>query len=434
MINVQEMTNAFGWFSEESQIWPMKILHSFFFLTLFNCLFAQDSISVLFIGNSYTTANNLPAMVNALTLSLGDKLTFDSKANGGFTFLQHRNDPATYVKINSQPWDFVVLQGQSQEPSFPYTQVNEMTLPYAVELADSIYANRYCSQAMYFMTWGRENGDPQWDSIATFHGMNARLRNAYLRITDSAQACVSPVGSAWKYVRDNYPAIQLYSDGSHPSLAGSYLAACTFYASLFRKSPVGATYLAGLDAATAGIMQEAATLAVLDSLDLWHLRSTEDIAIANFTLVVNGQTVSFTDQSWRAQNYSWDFGDGTNSADQHPIHAYSAPGNYQVELIVSNECGSDTLVSLVEILTSEIVEVSDPFFRVEAHEYGYLLELSALPEEVRVLTSDGRDLNAEQILHLEDNQFKVDLSDQPRGIYFVLVSSAEGKQTIKLSW
>lgn len=230
-------------------------------------LWAQDSLSVLFIGNSYIYSNDLPGMLNALTTSLGDEISYDSKVNGGFTFNNHLNDPQTHVKIKNKPWDFVVLQGQSQEPSFPYSQVNTNTFPQAVQLADSVYVNRYCSQAMYFMTWGRENGDPQWDSINSFYKMNDRLRLAYLRIMDSAQASVSPVGSAWRYVRDNDPSIQLYSgDGSHPSVSGTYLAACTFYASLFRKSPEGATYTAGLTPSVAALLQNAAAITVLDSL------------------------------------------------------------------------------------------------------------------------------------------------------------------------
>lgn len=155
--------------------------------------YAQDSVSVLFIGNSYVYSNNLPSMLESLTLSLGDELTIDSKTNGGYTFNNHLNDPATFTKLHSKPWDYVILQGQSQEPSFPDAQVNTNTLPQAVRLADSVYANKFCSQAMYFMTWGRENGDPQWEPINTFDKMNARLRDAYVRITDSAQASVAPV-------------------------------------------------------------------------------------------------------------------------------------------------------------------------------------------------------------------------------------------------
>ena len=121
------------------------------------------------------------------------------------------------------------MQAQSQEPSFPDSQVDTETIPYAMQMADSVYANHYCSKVMMFMTWGRENGDPQWGPISTFNGMNTRLRNAYVRMADSVQGSVGPVGSAWRVVRELDPSIQLYSgDGSHPSVAGTYLAACTF--------------------------------------------------------------------------------------------------------------------------------------------------------------------------------------------------------------
>jgi hypothetical protein len=130
--------------------------------------YSQDSLSVLFIGNSYTYVNDLPTLFLNVTQSLGDNATIDSKSNGGYTFQNHLTDPLTHTKIGSQAWDYVVIQGQSQEPSFPYDQVNINTLPPAVQLADSVYANNYCSQVMYFMTWGRQVGDPQWDSINTF--------------------------------------------------------------------------------------------------------------------------------------------------------------------------------------------------------------------------------------------------------------------------
>ena len=156
---------------------------------------------------------------------------------GGQTFQNHAANPINYQKMAAQNWDYIILQGQSQEPSFPFDQVNSQSLPYAVQLADSAKAIQPCSQVNFFMTWGRQNGDPQWDSINTFDKMNTRLRDAYLRIADSANAAVSPVGVAWKYVRDNYPVINLYQqDGSHPSLTGSYLAACVFYTSMFHKS------------------------------------------------------------------------------------------------------------------------------------------------------------------------------------------------------
>lgn len=401
-----------------------------FFVTI-SCI-AQDSLSVLFVGNSYIYSNDLPSMLEDLTISLGDELTIDSKTNGGFTFNNHLNDPNTFTKLHSKPWDYVVLQGQSQEPSFPFAQVNTNTLPPAVQLADSVYANKYCSQAMYFMTWGRENGDPQWDSINSFYKMNDRLRSAYMRIADSAEASVAPVGSAWRYVRDNYPSIQLYSgDGSHPSVAGSYLAACTFYASLFHKSPVGATYLAGLDAPTAGILQNAAALTVLDSLETFHLRTNEKIAIAGFNFIQDGSTFNFTNSSWRSTDFYWSFGDGNSSAQMNPEHTYDTPGIYSVALIASNECGNDTLAVTVQVQTNALKEVSAMRLS-QISSSVYQLDLQGFVR-VTLVNASGQMLKTFGLNDLTDQtKLMIDLSSLSSGIYFLKVETQTENQRFKL--
>ena len=205
----------------------------------------------------------MPGTLNSLTLSMGDKITFNFQTASGTTFQVQTNTPVVFTKIKSKQWDFEVLQAQSQAPSFPTIQVYTGTIPYVIQLADSIYANKFCYQIMIYMTWGRQYGDPHWDSISTFNGMNGRLRDAYLRIMDSVQGSMSPVGSVWRCVRDNYSSINLYSsEGSHPSAEGTYLAACTFYTSLFRKSPVGNSFNNTIGQTNASILQNVAALNV----------------------------------------------------------------------------------------------------------------------------------------------------------------------------
>lgn len=396
---------------------------------------AQDSISVLFIGNSYVQSNNLPLLVQNLATSLGDNVTTDSKVNGGFTFLNHTNDVVTQQKIDALPWDFVVLQGQSQEPSFPTSQVNTSTLPAAIRLADSVYASNFCSQVVYFMTWGRENGDPQWDSIQTFDKMNGRLRQAYMRIRDSAQASVAPVGVAWKFVRDLYPTIQLYvSDGSHPSLAGSYLSACTFYASLFRKSPVGASFTAGLDPLVAEILQQAASLVVLDSLDNWKLRSKDKIAIAQFTAEINGSSVQLLNSSWRSTSFSWDFGDGNQSFLKHPVHTFGLAGNYQVHLQALNECGQDSHSELLQIETVNNLDTENQRPRITWNGSGRYtivgLEMDVILS-MHVFDSAGKKLPS-NVIEQHAEETRIDITSYPPGIYFLRYSNAIETDAIKL--
>lgn len=390
--------------------------------------FSQDSISVLFVGNSYTYVNDLPTMTSNLAVSLGDEITFDSKTNGGFSFANQLNDPLTHSKIQSKPWDYVVLQGQSQEPSFPYTQVNTNTLPQAVQLADSVYDNRYCSQAMFFMTWGREVGDPQWDSINTFYKMNDRLRLAYLRFVDSTESSVAPVGVAWRYVRDNHPTIQLYSgDGSHPSVAGTYLAACTFYTSLFRKSPIGASYISTLDATTAGILQNAASLCVLDSLESWHLRSNKEVAIAGFASTTTDLSVQFTNTSWRSTDYYWTFGDGATSSLSNPQHTYAIDGNYTVTLIASNECGDDTIQQIISVELAGLSLNNLHQFKIAHLEKGLYLLSSPTHlsmNDIKLVNLLGNEIGSKTItIDSESGEVKIDLRNFADGIYMIQFSS-----------
>lgn len=237
---------------------------------------AQETKKVLFVGNSYTYGNNLPGLVESLANANGDNLIKDQNTPGGYTFNQHSSNATTLNKIAADEWDFVVLQAQSQEPSFPPGQVASQTKPYAEILCDSVYSNNACSTPLFFMTWGRENGDqqncPNYTPLCTYEGMQQRLRETYLDMATENNASVAPVGMAWKKVREDFPSIGLYtSDESHPNINGSYLAACVFYTTIFNKSAVGNTFTSTLDSLTAFRLQTIASATVFDSLNVWKI-------------------------------------------------------------------------------------------------------------------------------------------------------------------
>jgi PKD repeat protein len=320
----------------------------------------SQSKRVLFIGNSYTAYNNLPLLTQNIALSFNDTLITDSNAPGGQTFNNHTTNATTLTKIAQGTWDFVVLQAQSQEPSFSPTQVAAQTYPYAEILVDSIRSANPCTVPLFYMTWGRQNGDASncanYPPICTFDGMNARLRESYIEMAVDNKSHVAPVGAAWKYVRDTYPTINLYNaDQSHPSLAGSYLAACVHYAMIFKKSPVGSTFISTLNSTDAANLQLAAKLVVIDSLDKWM--HTPEPLLADFTTSQTINTVDFQSTSINATNYSWDFGDGTVSTLENPQHTYTSAGNYTVQLIASNECEADT--ATLSVLISGISNIDE---------------------------------------------------------------------------
>lgn len=258
----------------------MKKTYLLVLLVIGSFLKAQETKRVLFLGNSYTYFNNLPSLIDNLALSQGNDLIYDSNTPGGYTFQGHSTNNISLSKIRAQDWDFVVLQEQSQIPSFPPAQVASDCYPYAAILNDSILSNNPCTEPLFYMTWGRKNGDASncgfYPPLCTYSGMQQRLSESYMELAQDNNASVAPVGVAWQAVRNLYPLIELYNpDESHPSLEGSYLAACVFYSSMFRTTTVGNSYWAGLDSLTAYRLQVVGSSTVLDSLSVWLIGAND---------------------------------------------------------------------------------------------------------------------------------------------------------------
>lgn len=320
-------------------------------------VYAQK-IKVLFIGNSYTASYNLPQRVQDLALSMGDSIEYDMSVFGGYTFNLHSTNTTTISKIYTDAWDYVVLQEQSQIPALSPSYVATNCFPYAHKLDSVIVKNNACSETVFFMTWGRKNGDAMnctsYPPVCTYNGMQARLRDSYLQMAVNEHGSVAPVGAAWKMVRDSFPSIELYEpDESHPSEHGTYLAACVFYCTFFHKSCIGSTYTFGsITPAEALQLQYAATRVTLDSLATWQ--STGDIPHAQFTYSLTGATATFTNQSFNATTYSWNFGDSFTSTLSNPVHTYTSSGTYIVTLQASNGCKTFTATDTIDVLPLDI--------------------------------------------------------------------------------
>lgn len=273
------------------------------------CIQGQVVKKALFLGNSYTYYNNMPQLVDNFAQAAGNDLMYDSNTPGGYQMNQHASNPLTYQKINQDDWDFVVIQGQSQEPSFPPAQVANDVYPHAARINDSIRSANPCMEPMFFMTWGRKNGDASncgfYPPICTYDGMQQRLRESYIEMASDNNASVAPVGVAWKAVRDLYPSIELYiPDQSHPSPAGSYLAAAVFYVSMFRESVLNSAYTFSLDSLTAYRLRDVASSTVLDSLSVWRINANDqsltlppDTAICGDSLTIDASGDYF-DLNW----------------------------------------------------------------------------------------------------------------------------------------
>jgi hypothetical protein len=392
---------------------------------------------ILFIGNSYVYSNNLPLVLYNLALSNGDTIIYDSSAPGGHTFLQHTTNATTLSKINAQNWDYVVLQEQSQKPSFPPSQVQAETYPYAAQLNDLILANDSCTETVFFMTWGRKYGDASncaiYPPLCTFEGMQWRLRGSYLEMADDNEALVSPVGEAFKYSRMADSTINLYSpDNSHPSVAGTYLAACTFYATIFETSPIGLSYTAGLNATQAAFLQQIAHQTVFDSLSVWNINEFEPQA--SFTYTTNGSgpyTYEFTSTSSNANSYLWSEGATTSSF----THTFAGAGVYTISLIVSNGCAMDTVSQ--EILVSPfsaLPENKADLFTLNYQNQTIHLNFATAPQEpISVTIFDALGKQVYQNNSIINQTENINTSQWNKGIYFVECRNKSQLITKKIS-
>ena len=167
---------------------------------------------------------------------------FRPNAVGAFSF-----DPENNVVVNKidKLFEVAVMMDCSQCPIHP-TLKSQFT-EYAKKDADIV--RKHGGKPVLFMSW----------AYADKSEMTAALAEAYTAAGNDNDALVIPAGLAFARVVKEQPKINLYvADKRHPTLAGTYLAACTTYASLFRRSPVGLKYTAGLDEGTAKLLQEAA--------------------------------------------------------------------------------------------------------------------------------------------------------------------------------
>jgi hypothetical protein len=215
---------------------------------------------VLFVGNSYTYVNDLPAMFADLARSGGRAVEVGTDAPGGATLADHAASGVTRDAIGSAAWDVVVLQEQSVLPVWP-TSVAGSFEPAAHALADA--ATSAGARPVLFETWAHRDGWPD-AGLAGYASMQRRISAAYRTVGRDLGLDVAPIGTAWAAARASHPEIDLWQpDGSHPTAAGTYLAACVLYASLFGLSPEGLGGGGGLPAATVRVLQETAAANVL---------------------------------------------------------------------------------------------------------------------------------------------------------------------------
>jgi hypothetical protein len=217
-------------------------------------------LRVLFVGNSFTYYNEMPAMVHDLAEGdPGARPIFSVEYTApNWSLHEASDDGGLSDLITDVDWDVVVLQDASYYLADSESWWARETLPYASVLRREVASAG--GETMFFMTWGYEHGAYSEDS---YDGMQARLADGYRTLAGILSAEIAPVGIAWGEALRDRADLELWKrDGHHPSRLGSYLAACVFYRELTGRDPMNSSYLGGLAEDDARFLQQIAGDAV----------------------------------------------------------------------------------------------------------------------------------------------------------------------------
>ena len=167
------------------------------------------------------------------------------KPGGGMASYSFTPDNKVNFNRFDKPFDAVLMNDCSQCPVHP--QLKDLFHEYARKHSQT--AVKYGARPMLFMTWAYQDA-PE---------MTQQLAHEYTVAGNANNALVVPAGLAFAKAIARDPKVNLYNpDKRHPSLAGSYLAACVIYAAVHGKNPVGNSHKGGLEPKLADFLQQVA--------------------------------------------------------------------------------------------------------------------------------------------------------------------------------
>ncbi len=254
--------------------------------------------SFLFIGNSYTHYNDMPEQIFSRILkAAGYNASVTRVTKGGWYLIDSAN-PTDEVgaqvdnMLKVRDYDFVILQEQSTCPALLpgkfYTGVRR--------LAEKVIADG--ATPVLYGTWGRKTGHSVLSENGwTNESMTWKIAAAYAAIGKELNIRVAQTGFAFYDVYKNNKSIDIYhTDLTHPSPAGSYLAAMTVFAEITGIDPTTVNYNADLKAEDAVILKEAAKNAVFapPAIPLEYHTSSEGVEYSPVNVVDDSKMKNLT--------------------------------------------------------------------------------------------------------------------------------------------
>ena len=243
----------------------------------------ESPTRVLFVGNSYmyyndSLHNHVKRIIEELHLGLAGKLVFKSATIGGARLKHHNiawllNHDAIGV---DQPFEVVVLQGGSSEVLQADTQaIYQQTVKAYSELVRQAGAKPFLYMTPAYVP-PHSRAKP---------GLIDVISHSTITAANNAGIPVIPVGLAFEEAYKRKPEMMLHKDfdGSHPSLYGTYLAACVVYLSVYGGSLESLTYgyYGSIEPEVAGFLREVASDVVRDFIKPEQIRPGDHLDLLN---------------------------------------------------------------------------------------------------------------------------------------------------------
>jgi Secretion system C-terminal sorting domain/Domain of unknown function (DUF4886) len=245
--------------------------HFFTFLfTIFIFNLSAQTTKILFIGNSLTSYQ--PVAFEEFAKQTGYEVKMEKSIWFGHPIEDHLEKQVTLDLINSDNWDYVVLQGSSYNIAFP--EYHYLIEPTYRSFIDLIHTNNPNSKIIFFMDWTNADDIELYENIYTPNELHSLIHHGTMEFARKYDFIVSPIGEAFNFVLNNHSDINcLMQDKIHPNSHGSFLAACVYFYLVFGEiQNEYFTYIGDLNTEEANLLQDIAESIVLTDYDYWHLR------------------------------------------------------------------------------------------------------------------------------------------------------------------
>lgn len=411
-------------------------------------VYAQQ-VKVLFLGNSFVASNGLAHIFKDMATAAGYNVDVMDYSPGGIFVgdlrqgqMAHANNPAVYDMISQGKFDYIVVQDNQGFYSWNYGQIPSTAdaVNSHKKLRDSAVANNPCAKMILFSGWCFKNG---WQGAPpifnTGSEMNQRVYENYCFLNKSLDEIVTPISISWNRIIKDYPAMDLWSpDEAHPSYEGSYLAAATIFASIFKTSPENAMFNGSIPPREAQHMRKTAYDVVVDSLASSNLKKH------TLSITFNNKNLQ-TDKGY--SQYTWyRNGNLIKITTSDTLHVDTAANCYSVVASNNQGCTLTSVVTCVKYTTNPPPPPPPPPSDVNGITAGQGVEVYPNPSNgifmvaanttanvrIQVYSVAGALVYDKEFTPAADGMYSNELSGVVNGIYIVKVHTENGIHITRL--